>query len=114
MKRPYPLTGTLLAFALVTVAAPATRAAASTAIAASATAAPVLTRLGLVDRQIAAIDVGAVESGNRGLGFVVTAHLDKAEALGPPGVTIHDDLNGLNATMRREHLLQGAIGYAVG
>src|SRR5262249_6840913 len=69
---------------------------------------------GLVDRQAAALDLGAVEGGDGRLGLLVAAHLAEAEPLGPAGVAVHDHLRRLDGAVRPEQLLQRAVGDAVG
>src|SRR5262249_34840161 len=86
--------------AAATVAAAAAAAAATTAVAAAATAAATAiataatpaaeataaataagrTRLGFVDAQLAAVEVGAVHGGDRRLRVLVSGHLDETEA----------------------------------
>src|SRR4051794_36068532 len=92
---------------LVTAAAtPAAATAAAAPVAPpAATAAPaaVLTGLGLVDRQRAAVHLLAVHGLDGGLGFLVGAHLDEAEPLGAAGVAVHDDLRRLHRAVRLEH-----------
>ena len=69
---------------------------------------------GFVDGEAATIDLLAVEGGDGGLGLLVAAHLDEAEALGPPRVPVHDDLRRLDGAVLIEHLLQIAVGHRVG
>jgi hypothetical protein len=47
-----------------------------------------------------------VEGGNRGLGFIVVAHLDEPEALAATGVTVVDDLGRGHGPVRAEDLLK--------
>src|SRR5689334_23487100 len=96
--------------------APAAGAAPAAAVPAApaAPAAAVLARPGIVDGEAAAADHLAVEGGDGGLGLLVAAHLDEAEPLRPARVTVHDDLRRLHRAVRREHLLQRAVGHVVG
>jgi hypothetical protein len=48
----------------------------------------------------------AIESGNRRLGFAVTAHFDKAKSFAPARIAIVDDLSRNHRTMSFEQLLQ--------
>jgi len=57
---------------------------------------------GFVDRQRSAAHVLAVEGGDGRLGFLIAAHLHKAEALGPAGIPVHDHLRRLHGAMRLE------------
>src|SRR5262245_24468146 len=57
---------------------------------AAAGARALLARLGLVDRQRAALELGAVQVGDRLVGAL--AHLDEAEAAGAAGLAVVDDL----------------------
>ena len=88
------------AAATTAAAAPAaaTTAAVATA-AAAATARAVFAGLGLVDGQGAAVVLLAVEGGDGGLGLVVAAHLDEAEALAPAGVAVLDDFGALDGAV---------------
>src|SRR5262245_25311854 len=85
--------------AAVTAAISATGAAPSAPVAAATS---VLTRPGLVDGEVAAVHIFAVEGGDSGLRLLVTAHLDEAEALGPARVPVHDDLSRLHRPVRPE------------
>src|SRR5262245_28680012 len=88
------------------VAAATTTAAAVAAAAAATAAAAVLLGAGLVDGQVAAADLRAGQRGDGGLGLLVAAHLDEAEALRAAGVTVHDHLGRLHRAVGGEHLLQ--------
>src|SRR5207302_9320563 len=101
------------ASAAATVAAASTAAAATTATEAAALAAAFGLRSGLVDGQGAAVHLFAVEGGDGGLGLLVAAHLHEAEALGAAGVPVHDHLRRLHRPVRREHLLERAVGNPV-
>src|SRR5687768_4722615 len=93
------------AAAAVAAAAPAAAAAAVPAAAAAAARA-VFTGLGLVDGEVAAHVVLAVEGGDGRLGLLVGGHLDEPEALGAAGVPVGDDLGALDGAVRGEQLLQ--------
>src|SRR5205085_7591861 len=100
--------------AAAVAAAPAAAGAPAPAAARAAAPAPAaLARPGLVDRQAAAAGLRAVERGDGGLRLLVVAHLHEAEALGAAGVPVHDHLGRLHGAVRREHLLQGAVGHLV-
>src|SRR3954471_19512493 len=107
------------AVAAATVAA-ATAAAAPTAIAATAATATataaattLLAGAGLVHGEAATLEIAPVERGDGGLRLLVVAHLHEAEALGAPGVTIHDHLGGIHGAVLREHVLQIAVAKAI-
>src|SRR3954453_17941868 len=93
-------------------AAPAPAAAPATAIAApaatataTAAATTLLAGAGLVHGEAATLEIAPVERGDGGLRLLVVAHLHEAEALGAPGVTIHDHLGGIHGAVLREHVL---------
>src|SRR6516225_10779952 len=89
---------------------------ATTAAGAATVPAPtatILPRLGLINRQGPAFDLLAAEGLNRSLGFRITSHLHEAESLGPPCVTVHDDLRRLHGAMWREQVLQVAFARVV-
>src|SRR3954469_7560839 len=97
--------------AAATVAAAATAAAAATptvAAAAPAAAATVTTAaagflgLGLVDGEVTAVVLGAVEGVDRGSRFFVRAHLDEAEALASAALAVLDDLGALHLPVGAE------------
>src|SRR5262245_33746547 len=96
-------------------AASTTAAVAATSTAAAAAAAAAF-RLGpcFVDRQRTPLDLRAVQRGDRRLCFCVTAHLHKAESLGPACVAVDDHLDGLHRAVLLEQLLQRTVGDAVG
>src|SRR6516164_2898083 len=98
----------------IAAAAPATAVAASTATRATSATATVLAWLGLVDGDAAAIDLFAVHCRDGGLGLLVGFHFHEAEPFGPTGVAVHDDLGRLDCAIRREHLFERAVRYAVG
>src|SRR5262249_37797994 len=77
---------------------------ASTPPAATVTTATVLARLRLVDGQGPAFNFFPIEGLNSRLGFRITSHLYEPEALGPPRVSVHDDLHGLDRAVRRKEL----------
>src|SRR5947209_1841442 len=84
-------------------------AATTAAEAAPASSSAVLARLGLVDGEVAALDLLAVQGGDCGLGLLVAAHLHKPKPLGPAGVPVHDDLRRLHGPVRREHLFERGV-----
>jgi len=55
----------------------------------------------------------AVQRGDGGLCFLITAHLDKTKTLAPTGVPIHDNLGAVHGTMLAEKLLQHGISNFV-
>src|SRR5262245_65061224 len=87
---------------------------AAPAVTPTAAAAAVLAGLGLVDGQLAAVYLLAAEGRDGRLGLLVGAHLHEPEAFGPARVPVHDDLGRLHRAVRLEHLLQVAVGHAVG
>src|SRR5256885_1410163 len=107
---PDQMTERLVAAAAVTSAATAATAFAATATTAAATttetAAAGFARLGFVDGERAAVLFLAVERGDRGLRFLVRAHLHKPKALAAAGVAVCDHFSGLNLAMRTEQLLE--------
>jgi hypothetical protein len=84
------------------------------AVAAAPAAAAVLAGLGLVDGQVAALELLAGQGRDRRLGLLVGAHLHEAEAAGPAGVAVHHDLGGLHPAVLGEQLVQVAVGHAEG
>ena len=50
--------------------------------------------------------LGAVDPGNRRLGFGVATHFDKAEALAPTRVAVVDHLGTLNRPELRKQLVK--------
>src|SRR5262245_8957015 len=101
--------------AAVAAAAAATPAAVAAAAAAARLAAAAAVGLGpgLVDRQLAAARLLAVQGGDGRLGLLVRLHLDEPEPLGPAGVPVHDHLGRLDRAVGGEHLLQVAVGHVV-
>src|SRR5262245_55277282 len=92
---------------VASAAAAAVTAPTTTAVtAAAATAAAFGLRPGLVHRQGAALDFGAVERSNGGLRLGVRAHLDEAEAFRATRVAVHDHLRRGDRPMRLEQTLQ--------
>ncbi len=95
----------------------ATTAAEATTGAAAATAAAATTAIfagtSFIHGQDAATVFLAIESGNRGLSFLIGAHLDKSESLGATGVPVHDDLSRSHGSVRFEHLRQLAVGHTI-
>ena len=67
----------------------------------TATATTALTRLGLVDLQVTAFEVLAVQR-LHGLSSIGIRHLDEAEATGAAGFTIVDEGERLDRAMRRK------------
>src|SRR5262249_34204648 len=65
------------------------------------------------DRQPAAVHLLVAEPLDGGLGLLVAAHLDEAEALGAAGVPVHDDLGRLHRAELGEQLLQRAVGHPI-
>src|SRR5487761_2433969 len=59
--------------------------------AASAEASAIFLRAGLIDGQVAAVELVAVQRIDGPLGFRVASHFHKSEALGPACVPIRDD-----------------------
>jgi hypothetical protein len=51
-----------------------------------------------------------VQSGDRSLGFFVTAHLDESESLASTGLAIADHLRALHRAVLREQLFQIRAG----
>src|SRR4051812_20523295 len=92
-------------------AAAAVAAAVTTATTAAARAG--LAGLGFVDGEGAAVLLLPVEGGDGGLGLLVAAHLDEAEALAPAGVTVLDHFRALDRAVRAAHLLQVRAGGVV-
>src|SRR4051812_1604940 len=110
---------TATAAAATVAAATATAAAATVAATATAAAAPaaatatLFAGTGLVHGEAATLEIAPVERRDGGLRLLVTAHLHEAEALGAPGVTIHDHLGGIHGAVLREHVLQIAVAKAI-
>jgi hypothetical protein len=93
-------------------AAATTAVATATATAAAAEAAatgPFFARLGLIDRQSAAIKLFAVEIGNRLVGFVLGGHFHKPEATGFACEFVQDDVAADHVTGLLEQRLEVAI-----
>src|SRR5262249_22818535 len=89
---------------------PAVASAAAVPAASAATAAAaVFHRLGLVDDEGAAVELAAVQSGDRFLRLVARAHLDEAEAPRLAGEFIRDHLRRPQAPVRREDFLEAAF-----
>lgn len=101
---------TVTAAAATTAAA--TEAATTTTAAAEAaatTAATLLAGTRLVDRQVTAVDVLAVERLDRGAGLVVILHLDEAEAAGTTRLAIHDQRRGEHLAVGLEELAETGL-----
>jgi len=100
-----------------TAVAAATAASATTATAATPAAKPTTAtaataaglRPGFIHGNGATIQLLAVEGGNRRLRFRIAAHLDEAEALGAPRITVDNDLRRLHRAMCAELLFQHAV-----
>src|SRR4051812_41653618 len=81
------------AAASTATAAVATTTAAATVSAAATTAGTALfARTGFVDGECSAVVFLAIQRRDRGLGFVIGSHFDKAKAFASAGVAIVDDL----------------------
>src|SRR4051812_10162213 len=76
-------------------------------------AAPVLLRLGLVDRERPAVVLLPVEGRDRRLRLRVAAHLDEPEALAPAGVPVLNDLGAGHRAVLGAQLLQVGVGDVV-
>lgn len=96
------------AAAAAATAAAAAESAATTAAAESATtaAAAAFTGLGLVDGEVTAVDVLAVEGRDGGLRLGVVRHFDEAEAAGTTGLAIHDQRRGSDRAEGLEERVQ--------
>ena len=69
----------------------------ATVVAATATTTgAILLRFGLIDCQSAAIDIAAIQPFDSLLPTTVIGHLDKTEAFGLAGVSVHDQLGAVN------------------
>src|SRR4029434_1594623 len=68
------------------------------------------TRLGLIDGEGPALNLLALELGNRRSGGGAIGHLDKAKAFGAPGVAIRDDPDLVHHTIRLEELAEVVVG----
>src|SRR5262245_51291942 len=88
--------------------------AASAAKSAAGALAALFTRPSLVDGQPAAFNLLLVQGGDGCLRLLVTAHLDKAEAFRAACRPVRNDLGRLDRAVRLEHVLQIAVGNAVG
>ena len=98
-----------LGFSLSTddLIAPAAAAAAKTA----ARAGSVGPGTRFVDRQVAALEVLAVQTGDGLLGLVLVRHLDEAETSGLAGELVLDDGRGLDLAESLEGLLQVRLNH---
>ena len=97
------------ASAATTATAAAVATSATTAAAVAATTAAtraIFLGLGFVDGQCAAVVILTVERGDRGLRFLIRPHLDESEALAAAGITVGNDLGGLDAAVLAEELFQ--------
>jgi hypothetical protein len=96
---------TAAAIAAATAAATiAAAAAATTATAAAATSA--FTWAGLVDDQGTAIDVAAIDRGDRLLRFIFACHLNETEATGLARIAVGDDLCAGDVAGFREEVIK--------
>jgi hypothetical protein len=112
-------TGAVTAAAAATTAvatAATTAVAAATAIATTAAAATTeptgagLTRASLIDGEIPAAEVLAVEGLDCGAALVVVVELDEGETAGPPCLAIHHERGGGDIAVLREELVQLLLG----
>jgi hypothetical protein len=71
-------------------------------------------RAGFVDHDGAPFERLAVHAVDGGLRLGVRTHLDKAEALGSAGITVHHDLGGRDGAELRKRLMQRFISHGVG
>jgi len=99
--------GLSLTYWLRAVRLPAAPAAATTT--ATIATAAVLARLRLVDRQRAALQLGAVQGDDRRLRLRLVRHLDEAEAAGATRVAVRRYARGCNRAVRRESGLEVAL-----
>src|SRR5437868_6323205 len=67
-------------------------------------------RTSFVDRHCAAFVVCTVELRDRVLSFSVRRHFDETKAFAAAGVTVSDDLRGLNGSALSESISQRLIG----
>src|SRR6185437_6489909 len=115
-----PATTAAVTAAAATTTAAAAAAVAATAAAASTTSEPATTAtaaaaiLGLLHRDLASLDVAAVDLVDGLLGLVIGRHLDEAEATRAAGLAIGDDLGIGDGAERGEQLAQIQLGDAVG
>ena len=97
-----------------TTAGTATKAAATARAATAAESARALfARPSFVDNDGSAFKVLAVHAADGRLRFRVAAHLDKAEALGAAGITVHHYLGRADSTKLRKGLLQTFVTHCV-
>jgi hypothetical protein len=99
-------TAAVAAASATTAAATTAVAAATTAAAATAAATTLFTRPGFVHGQGPSVVLGAVDAGNRRLGFGIASHFNKAKALASARVAVVDDLGALHRPELRKHLIQ--------
>src|ERR1051325_4858426 len=86
----------------------------STAAAAALTTAAFGSRPRFVDVQAPALQIGAIQRGDRSLGFFLTVHLDEAEALRLTAELVFDDRRRIDLPVRRENLAQLHFGDLIG
>src|SRR4051812_24708032 len=89
--------------AATVAAAAATTAAASTTTAAATAA--IFAWASFVNGERPPVVLLAVHAGNGRLGFVISAHFDKAKAFASTGVAIHDDLGTLDRAVLTKDLV---------
>ena len=68
----------------------------ATVVAATTPTGAILARFGLIDCQSAAIDIASIQTFNGLLPTTVIGHLDKTEAFGLTGISVHDQLGAVN------------------
>ena len=78
----------------------------ATIVATATTTGAILLRFGLIDRQSAAIDIASIQPFDGLLPATVIGHLDKTEAFGLAGVSIHDQFGTVNTAKLRKQLPQ--------
>jgi hypothetical protein len=98
------------AAAATTAESTTTTAAAAAEAATAATAAATLARPGLVDGEVATVNVLAVEGRDGRASVLVIRELDETEAAGAAGFTVHDQRRRRDFAVSREQLAQLALG----
>ena len=68
-----------------------------------------LTRLGLIDRESATLNVPALELGNGRSGGGAIGHLDKAKTFGATGIAVHNHPDLVHRAIRLEELAEFMI-----
>jgi len=74
---------------------------------------PSLLGPGLIDGDIAAVKLSAVQSLDRFLSLRPGTHLDKAKSLGPTRKFVHDYPSGLDGSVRSEEVLKLLVGSRI-